>query len=527
MFVDCQGLKSPGTQGHDVLVEIAWSICDSATSRQLSVFNSILRPCELLARRDLRRVSQLCGISSSELAMGMGESEVAQEFRLAIKGFEPEAIVVHFAAFERPFLERLWRFYCEGEPLPVPLICTRDLARELLPHLGAYSLKAVAGFFGAPPDALKRAGAHLEATRIIWDGLERLRDHAEVARAARPGEALRSQRLGLPSQPGTYRFFDAADRLLYVGKATSLNDRVNSYFRGGVRNDPRKREMMAQVKRLEVATAPTPLHAAIDEFRTITANTPPYNLMMNREDGPLFWLDRTTLEPVSALRQEAGRLIGPFTSPDAFIDLRFLAAQSPSEYLFRWPVAQEVFQEGLSRALAVLDLPVEDSRAARAWLQAGVSAARSKMPFQAFGEIEEPETAAGVDGSFVEVEECVDPEKVKRSILRKVKRAAERWFNAIAINKLAGAELVLGGEGFAQCPADCVKLKLPLQIQSRHALQELAIARNELKADPRWASRIDNRESMQVRLASGFLLRRDQRSLTSRIVLGGGNLDPL
>ena len=49
----------------------------------------------------------------------------------------------------------------------------------------------------------------------------------------------------IPTEPGVYRFFDKDDRVLYVGKAINLKNRLGSYFQSGLRSEEHTSELQS------------------------------------------------------------------------------------------------------------------------------------------------------------------------------------------------------------------------------------------------------------------------------------------
>ncbi len=126
----------------------------------------------------------------------------------------------------------------------------------------------------------------------------------------------------LPPRPGVYFMKDAAGKVLYIGKATSLRTRVTSYFTRP--HDARIAAMVSKIRRIDYEETPTTVEALILEANLIKKHQPKYNVM-EKDDKSFVYLAFTKEafpQPVLLRGHELARMpksgflrtFGPFMS---------------------------------------------------------------------------------------------------------------------------------------------------------------------------------------------------------------------
>ena len=148
-------------------------------------------------------------------------------------------------------------------------------------------------------------------------------------------EKIISQLKKLPDTPGVYLFFDAQKNLIYVGKATSLHDRVRSYFRGARTSRPIE-QMIHLVADIKHKPTDSVLEAMILEGRLIKKSRPKYNIdwrddkswnyiVITKEKYPhIATLREHELKQLSDLDKKFQYVFGPYPGLNTAATLKIL-----------------------------------------------------------------------------------------------------------------------------------------------------------------------------------------------------------
>ncbi|HVZ40825.1 MAG TPA: DEDD exonuclease domain-containing protein [Candidatus Kapabacteria bacterium] len=240
----------------------------------------------------------------------------------------------HNVMFDFNFLQASFRRHGVQE-MRQPKLCTARLARRVLPPQKSWALQHLAAYFGikikgrhrAMGDALATARALMEMLDILADEheCETVEDVLSVQYSTmdnfkeppRHVTALAPTLRSMPPRPGVYRMLDTRGQILYVGKAKSLRERVNSYFRIGAIHTKKIAEMVRRVRKIEIDETGSELGALLLESRLIKELQPKYNTLQKRYRRYAFIrLDRNDpfprVETAMEIEPDGAEYYGPF-----------------------------------------------------------------------------------------------------------------------------------------------------------------------------------------------------------------------
>lgn len=121
----------------------------------------------------------------------------------------------------------------------------------------------------------------------------------------------------LTTEPGVYIMKNKQEKILYIGKAKNLRNRVTSYFRDHPDHTPKTAAMVAQVHDYDFIVTGSEYEALVLECSLIKQHKPPYNILLKDDKG--YHYIRISPPPFSRITAEvntaeAGEYLGPYMS---------------------------------------------------------------------------------------------------------------------------------------------------------------------------------------------------------------------
>ena len=130
-------------------------------------------------------------------------------------------------------------------------------------------------------------------------------------------DELRQKANDLPLAPGVYLMMDKTGKVIYVGKAKKLKNRVSQYFQDTASHNEKTRAMVSQVDHFDTIFVSTEFEALILENSLIKRHMPRYNILLKDDKGyPFVRLDADAAYPrfslVGKTADDGAKYFGPF-----------------------------------------------------------------------------------------------------------------------------------------------------------------------------------------------------------------------
>jgi excinuclease ABC subunit C len=138
-----------------------------------------------------------------------------------------------------------------------------------------------------------------------------------------------------PSSPGIYIMKGAREKVIYVGKAKNLRNRLRSYFQNSASLDARKSMMVREVKDFDYVVTKNELESLVLESNFIKRTRPRYNIFL-RDDKHYPYLRFTSneewprLEVVRRIKKDGAEYFGPYVPAGTMREmLKFIRRNFP------------------------------------------------------------------------------------------------------------------------------------------------------------------------------------------------------
>ena len=132
-------------------------------------------------------------------------------------------------------------------------------------------------------------------------------------------DELKDKANSLPLAPGVYIMRDKTNKVIYVGKAKKLKNRVSQYFQDTASHTPKTRMMVSRIDHFDVIVAASEFEALVLECSLIKRYLPKYNILLKDDKGyPYLRLNMkdpySTITMVSKIADDGADYYGPYGS---------------------------------------------------------------------------------------------------------------------------------------------------------------------------------------------------------------------
>ncbi|MBE6922876.1 MAG: excinuclease ABC subunit UvrC [Ruminococcaceae bacterium] len=130
-------------------------------------------------------------------------------------------------------------------------------------------------------------------------------------------DELKDKALSLPYAPGVYIMRNKDDKVIYVGKAKKLKNRVSQYFQDTASHSPKTKVMVSHIHHFDVIVAASEFEALVLECSLIKRYSPKYNILLKDDKGyPYLRLNMKEIYPkielVSKIADDGAEYFGPY-----------------------------------------------------------------------------------------------------------------------------------------------------------------------------------------------------------------------
>jgi DNA polymerase-3 subunit epsilon len=229
-------------------------------------------------------VSTLTGITNQMVADAPVFRDVAPNIHSLLKG---RIFVAHNVNFDYTFLRS--QLKDAGYDWQSRKLCTIRMAKKVFPGLKRYGLGHLCDHFNINNQQRHRATGDALATTTLFEmvlakgGEQMIKDFLkkENRQQILPPNVPEQQMKNLPYEPGVYYFHDAKGKVIYVGKAKCLRQRVVSHFTG-LDTSKKRQAFLKDIHSITYNVCPTEFTASILESVEIKRLWPAYNYSQKR-----------------------------------------------------------------------------------------------------------------------------------------------------------------------------------------------------------------------------------------------------